>query len=100
MHIYRMGELLPPHFYFQAEAAIRIIFEFSSDIGSNSDPQMMHVLIASGRELIAYTGIICKTIEHQGATYKCYGLSGVLTFPAHRKKGHGKRLIEAATNLI
>jgi predicted GNAT family N-acyltransferase len=102
LHIYRHGELLPQHFYFQAEAAMRIVFEYSGDydLAPESDPRMMHVLIGRGRELIAYAGIICTTIEHQGVAYKCYGLSGVLTFPAHRKKGYGKRLIDAATNLI
>jgi GNAT superfamily N-acetyltransferase len=100
--IYRRGELLPPHFYYQVEAATRIIFEYTADyeLDPQADEGMMHVLIAKGRELIAYTGIICTTIEHQGVVYKCYGLSGVLTFPVFRKKGYGGQLIEAANNLI
>lgn len=100
--VYRRGELLPPHFYYQAQAAMRIIFEYSDDedLESQSDPQMMHMVIGKSRELIAYAGIICTAIEHQGIAYKCYGLTGVLTFPAFRKKGYGGRLIEAANNLI
>jgi GNAT superfamily N-acetyltransferase len=61
---------------------------------------MMHVLIAKGLELIAYAGVISTTLQHEGIAYCCYGLSGVLTFPAHRKKGYGKLLIGAATQLI
>ncbi|MEO8606659.1 MAG: GNAT family N-acetyltransferase [Chloroflexota bacterium] len=99
---YRRGELLPPHFYFQAEAAMRIIFEESEgeELSPQPDPQRMYLLIAEGIKLIAHTGIICTMIEHQGATYKCYGLSGVFTFPAYRKKGYGRQLIEAANKLI
>ena len=102
LYVYRQGEHLPPHFYFQAEAAMHIIFEYSGDgdLEPESDPRMMHVVIGKTRELIAYAGIICTTIEHQGAAYKCYGLSGVLTFPANRKKGYGRQIIDAATNLI
>src|SRR5262245_13050559 len=82
--LYRRGELLPPHYYFQAEAAMRIIFEYSGgyDLPPQSDPEMMHIVIARGRELIAYTAVISTTLEHQGTTYQCGGLSGVLTFPA------------------
>jgi predicted acetyltransferase len=102
LHIYRRGELLPPHFYFQAEAAMRIIFEENEGdkVAPQSDPQRMVVLIADGIKLIAHVAIICTTIEHQGMTYKCYGLSGVFTFPAYRKKGYCRQLIEAANNLI
>src|SRR5690349_19409002 len=101
LHIYRKDELLPPHFYYQAQAAMRIIFEFSADydLDPGADAGMMHVLIAKGRELIAYTGVISTTIQHEGVTYCCYGLSGVLTFPAFRRQGYGKQLISAATQL-
>lgn len=100
--IYRCGELLPPHFYYQVQAATRIIFEYTADyeLDPQTDDGMMHVLIARSRELIAYAGIICTTIGHQGVAYKCYGLSGVLTFPVFRRQGYGSQMIAAATNLI
>jgi predicted GNAT family N-acyltransferase len=102
LHVYRRGEFLPPHFYYQVQAATRIIFEYTADyeLDPQADDGMMHVLVAKGHELIAYAGIICTTIEYQGVPYKCFGLSGVLTFPVFRKKGYGGQLIEAANNLI
>jgi predicted GNAT family N-acyltransferase len=100
--IYRRGELMPPHYHYQVETALRIIFgeDEADDLPPQSDPEQIHILIVNGQKLIAYTGIICTTIEHQGITYKCCGLSGVLTFPAWRRKGYGGQLIATATDLI
>src|SRR5258706_16358807 len=100
--IYRRGEALPPHFYYQAEAAMRIIFEEDEGeaLTPQSDPQRIHVIIANGVKLIAHAAIICTTLQHQGAAYKCYGLRGVFTFTAYRRKGYGREIVTTANNLI
>lgn len=102
LHIYRIGVLMPPHFYFQADAAMRLIFDDGEDyiLAPQAETQMMHVVVADGLKLISYAGVISTMIEHQGIAYNCYGLSGVLTFPAHRKNGYGRQMIGAATQLI
>jgi GNAT superfamily N-acetyltransferase len=57
----------------------------------------MCLLLIEGDRLISYAGVPRKRLEHAGETYNAYGLSGVLTHPAFRGRGHGRALIDAAT---
>lgn len=66
------------------------------DLASN--PTCMAVLV-EGR-LASYCGIVWKPIEHAGERYAAYGLSAVLTAPAVRRQGYGRRLIDAATRFM
>ncbi|HET7093776.1 MAG TPA: GNAT family N-acetyltransferase [Thermomicrobiales bacterium] len=59
-----------------------------------------HVVLIDDGRLIAYTGVVWKDLRHAGETYRTYGLSGVVTTPAFRRQGHGRRVVEAATRLI
>ena len=60
----------------------------------------VHLVIAEGGVLIAYAGVARKALEHAGETYNTYGLSGVYTYPAFRRQGYGRRVVDAATDLI
>src|SRR5215207_157826 len=60
----------------------------------------VHLVLAEGGVLIAYAGVAGKLLEHAGETYKAYGLSGVYTYSAFRRQGHGRRVVDAATARI
>jgi GNAT superfamily N-acetyltransferase len=59
-----------------------------------------HFLLVERGILVSYVGVVWKLLEHGGETYKTYGLSGVYTYPAFRREGHGRRLVDAATAFI
>ena len=50
--------------------------------------------------MIAHAGVVWKTVEHQGVSYRTGGLTGVFTFPDFRGKGHGTSLVQAATEYM
>jgi aminoglycoside 2'-N-acetyltransferase I len=54
------------------------------------------LLVEDGR-LASHASVPWKVVEHRGASYSAYGLSGVLTVPAYRGKGYGERVVRAAT---
>ncbi len=60
----------------------------------------VHLVLAERGVLIAYAGVAWKHLEHAGATYKTYGLSGVYTYPAFRRQGYGRRVVDATTARI
>jgi GNAT superfamily N-acetyltransferase len=60
----------------------------------------VHLVLAEGGILMAYAGVARKLLEHAGETYEAYGLSGVYTYPAFRRQGHGRRVVDAATARI
>jgi GNAT superfamily N-acetyltransferase len=57
-------------------------------------------MLVDGPALISSATVVWKMIEHAGQSYKTFGLSGVLTYPAFRKKGHGRSVVDAATDYI
>ncbi len=59
-----------------------------------------HFALAENRVLISYAGVLWKELEHAGALYKVYGLSGVLTYPAFGRRGYGSQVVAAATDYI
>ncbi len=60
----------------------------------------VHFVLVEQGILISYTGVVWKYLEHAGETYKTYGLSGVLTYPAFRRQGYGRQVVDAATRYI
>jgi GNAT superfamily N-acetyltransferase len=64
------------------------------------DQHPTHVALIEDGVLISYAGVLWKELEHAGETYKTYGLSGVLTYPAFRRQGHGRQVVAAATDYI
>ncbi len=102
MNIYRSGSELPSHFYYQAQSFSRIIWYDSDDYDIDRELQepLTHVVLANGKSLIAYAQVLWVEIEHVGVTYRCGGLSGVMTFPFFRKRGYGSQVVTAATDII
>jgi GNAT superfamily N-acetyltransferase len=102
LHIYRSSAELPLHFYYQAQSFVRIVFVDSEDydIDGEIDTPFMHVVLAKGKTLVSYCQVLWRMLELGGSSYKCYGLSGVMTYPAFRRRGFGGQVIEAAASLI
>lgn len=60
----------------------------------------LHFLLVERDLLVSYVGVVRTTLTHAGETYRTYGLSGVCTEPAFRRRGHGRNLVDAATDHI
>ena len=50
--------------------------------------------------VVGHLEVVWKTLEHEGVSYKTYGLTGVLTYPQFRGEGHGLRLLKEAKGYI
>jgi GNAT superfamily N-acetyltransferase len=102
LHIYRSSAELPLHYYYQAQAFMRIVWgdldDYDMDYGLQETPQ--HIVVARGKTLISYVGVLWLPLEFEGEHYRCYGLTGVLTYPHFRKRGYGGQAVAAATDLI
>lgn len=98
-------EQLPAHYAQQIRDFIRIYWHdaYSYDLNASVYPRTLHphvVAVVDGPALFSSAGVVWKRIEHAGQEYKLYGLSGVLTYPAFRKKGYGRMVVDAATKVI
>jgi GNAT superfamily N-acetyltransferase len=60
----------------------------------------VHVVLAERHAVLSYTAVVWRTIAHAGEPYKAYGLSSVFTYPAFRKRGYGRQVVDAATGYI
>jgi len=102
LHIYRTTAELPLHFYYQAQAFVRIFWvdgeDYNIDLGLQY--QELHIVLAKDKSLVAYASVSVQDVQLAGVAYRCYGLSGVMTFPAFRKFGYGGQVIDTALNLI
>lgn len=62
-------------------------------------PRSMVLVDADGRVLAALD-LLFKTLHHAGEQWRAAGLSAVVTHPAARGRGHGRRLAEAARTAL
>jgi aminoglycoside 2'-N-acetyltransferase I len=60
----------------------------------------VHFVLEERGLVISQAGVVRKTVVHDGVAYETGGLTGVLTFPDFARKGHGTRVVEAATRYI
>lgn len=103
--IYPSNAELPANLECQIRAFIRITWfdAYQYDLNAPVSPEEWHpthVVMADQHAVIGYAGVVWQMVEHNGETYKCYGLSGVFTYPAFRKKGYGRQIVDAATDRI
>lgn len=72
--------------------------------GPENGPELRHdpalrpvsfALLVEGR-VLASLAILSKGLDHRGERYRASGLSSVVTHPAVRRRGYGRRLIVAA----
>jgi predicted N-acetyltransferase YhbS len=64
------------------------------------NPTVRHFVIAERGILISHALVRQLTITHLGNPYKLYGVGSVMTYPAFRGEGYGRRVVEAATAYI
>ena len=97
----------PSVFKWQALAFMRTdwpyIFEGDDKFLTETyEPELnpIHFVMAQGDMLISYAAIVRTTLTHAGHTYQVYGFGNMLTFPPHRREGHGQKLLRMATEMI
>ena len=104
LHIYRDGAKPPLPFHYQIQSFVRMMWsdgdDYDIDYGLNAPSSSMVVVLANGNTLISHVEVICTALELAGQSYKCYGLSGVMTYPAFRKRGFAGQVIDTAAALI
>ena len=67
---------------------------------SREEEHVRYFVIYTGDILISHTEVLSKDIEHEGIGYRFYGLGGVMTYPAWRGQGYGRRVVGAATEFV
>jgi GNAT superfamily N-acetyltransferase len=60
----------------------------------------VHFILHENELVISHVCVNHRRVEFQGENLNVYGLSTVFTYPAHRKAGHSRRLVRAATDHI
>lgn len=69
----------------------------------NKDPDWNithHIVLSDESGVLSYASIARKSLSHQSEEYNIIGMSGVITKPDQRGKGHGRKVITEATNII
>lgn len=95
---------LPAAYEHQIRSFIRIIW-FDIYLYQVNPPLALdqlhpqYVVMVEGDILYSVTGVYWVSIEHQGQSYKLYGLGDVLTYPAFRKRGFGRAVVNKATEI-
>jgi len=59
-----------------------------------------NIMLVEDDIIVAHTEILWKNLNHEGVTYKAYGLSGVFTSVNFRRKGYGLQIVKAGTDYI
>ncbi len=99
------NEELPAHYGQQIRDFIRIHWHdaYAYNLNAPVCPTEWHprfCVMVNGPALLSSATAVWKMLDHAGQSYKVYGLSGVLTYPAFREKGYGRHVVEAATTYI
>ncbi|GEM_PF-3433182 len=100
--IYRENELIPLHYYYQAQSFIRIFWADGDDHDINKSLQQpaIRIVLAKGKSLLSYATIVWRDIVIDEQPYHMLGLGDVMTFPSFRKRGYAGQVVQTATNLI
>jgi GNAT superfamily N-acetyltransferase len=67
---------------------------------TREDDHPIHIVIVEQGILISHTNVVWKHLDHDGVTYKAYGLTGVFTYPSFRGQGYGSKVVAAGTDYI
>lgn len=67
---------------------------------SSDDEHQKHFIISSGDILISHAEVLRKELFLKNIFWCCFGLGGVLTYPAYRRQGYGTRIVRLATEYI
>jgi predicted acetyltransferase len=67
---------------------------------TQEDDHPIHIVLVENNILISHTNVVWKYLDHDGVTYKTYGLTGVFTYPSFRRQGCGGQVVAAGTGYI
>jgi predicted acetyltransferase len=96
---------LPDHFAHQIRDFIRIhwfdAFQYDVHAPAVSDEwSPVYFVLTEDPALFSHAAAIMRSVECNGQTYSCGGLSSVLTYPAFRKRGYASQVVQAATEYL
>lgn len=99
--------ILPAHLKCQIMSFIRIEWA-DAFTGPNrlrdwiADPgdHAVSLMLVENGILQSHAEVVWKCLDHVGERYKVYGLTGVFTYPAFRRQGYGRQVVEMATSYI
>ena len=99
------ADTLPDHFGWQILDFVRIHWFdiFAHKREADVYPITWHphyFVVTEARALLSAAVAIWEDRQFNGETYRTYGLTGVMTYPAFRKKGYGLQVATAATDYI
>ena len=105
LKVYPFNTALPAEYECQIRAFIRMTWhdEYLYDLDGPLVPperHPQHVVMAERHALISHARVIWVNVEHAGQTFKLYCLGDVFTYPAFRKKGYGRQVVDRGTALI
>ncbi|MEO1166080.1 MAG: GNAT family N-acetyltransferase [Chloroflexota bacterium] len=100
--IHKTSEDVPLPLYYQAETFIRLTWadDEDYDMDDGLDEPAVHITLSEGNTLFSYASLISTDLALAGVTYRCYGLRSVFTFPASRKQGYGRQVVQAAGDYV
>lgn len=98
-------ESLPPAYEHQIRSFYRMEWwdSYQTDINpplGKPEYQPLNFVLVEADCLYGALQVTRTTIQHRGETYQCYGLGGVFTYPAFRKRGFGAWMVRDATTYI
>lgn len=98
-------ESIPSAYLHQQRSFVRIhwfdIYQYElSPLPNSPALHSRYFMLVEGDCLYSSATAVWWMVEHQGESYKMYGLSGVLTFPAFEKRGFGSQVVKAASDYI
>jgi hypothetical protein len=99
-------DTLPPSLAYQIASFIRI--QWLNDLKGedrfwtffDSPEVVAHFTISERDILISHALVRRREIEHLGNSYVVYGVGAVMTYPAFRGEGYGRRIVDATTDFI
>jgi GNAT superfamily N-acetyltransferase len=96
---------LPDHFAHQIRDFIRIHWfdAFQYDVHApavSDDWSPVYFVLAEDPALFSHAAAVTRSVECNGQTYSCGGLSAVLTYPAFRNRGYATQVVQAATEYL
>jgi GNAT superfamily N-acetyltransferase len=96
---------LPDYFAHQIRDFIRIHWfdPFQFDLNAPAMPdewQPVYFVVGEGQALFSHASVVTRTVECNGQSFSCSGISSAFTYPAFRKRGYGSQVVEAATQYL
>jgi GNAT superfamily N-acetyltransferase len=58
----------------------------------------VHFVMMDQGFVVAHAESLWRDWQHNGVSYRVYGISGVFVFPDYQREGYGKQLIQAITD--